>query len=99
MLRIKLFKESSLDTYKGATMTTISDMDEGKAEAFANRMMGMLNDASTVMMVSLGHRTELFNVMGDMPPSTSQQIADAAKLNERYVREWLGAMVVSRIID
>lgn len=80
-------------------MTTISDIDQGKADAFADRMMGVLNDASTAMMVSLGHRTGLFNVKGDMPPSTSQQIADAAKLNERYVREWLGGMVVSRIID
>ena len=80
-------------------MTTIPEMDEGKAEAFANRMVGILNDASTAMMVSLGHRTWLFDVMGDMPPSTSQQIADAAKLNERYVREWLGGMVVARIID
>jgi SAM-dependent methyltransferase len=80
-------------------MTTIPEMDEGKAEAFAERMVGILNDASTAMLVSLGHRTGLFDVMGDMPPSSSQQIADAAKLNERYVREWLGGMVVSRIIS
>ena len=80
-------------------MTTIPDMDQRKADAFADRMMGVLNNASTAMMVSLGHRTGLFNAMGDMPTSTSQQIADAAKLSERYVREWLGGMVVSRIVD
>ncbi|XP_077994958.1 S-adenosylmethionine-dependent methyltransferase Rv2258c-like [Glandiceps talaboti] len=32
-------------------------------------------------------------------PKTSHEIADAAGLKERYVREWLGAMVTSRIVD
>jgi DNA-binding IclR family transcriptional regulator len=32
-------------------------------------------------------------------PSTSEEISLKAKLNERYVREWLGAMVVSRVIE
>jgi len=36
--------------------------------------------------------------MAGLPPSTSDQIAEAAGLNERYVREWLGAMVTGRII-
>jgi 2-polyprenyl-3-methyl-5-hydroxy-6-metoxy-1,4-benzoquinol methylase len=34
-----------------------------------------------------------------MPPSTSVEIAREAGLNERYVREWLGAMVTGRIIN
>ena len=37
--------------------------------------------------------------MGGLPPSTSEQIAAAAKLQERYVREWLGGMVVGRVIE
>ena len=41
--------------------------------------------------------------MGDServePASTSEEIAKAAGLNERYVREWLGAMVTGGIID
>ena len=40
-----------------------------------------------------------FDVMSKLPPSTSEQIAVASKLNERYVREWLGALVVGRIIE
>jgi ubiquinone/menaquinone biosynthesis C-methylase UbiE len=36
--------------------------------------------------------------MAKLPASTSQQIADAAGLNERYVREWLGTMVTGRVI-
>ena len=37
--------------------------------------------------------------MAELPPSTSQEIADAAGLDERYVREWLGAMVTGRVVE
>src|SRR5262245_7188193 len=62
-------------------------------------MLYYLIDVSLFLMVSIGHRTGLFDVMRNLPPSTSPDIARAASLNERYVREWLGAMVTSRIVD
>jgi len=73
--------------------------DQTKAEAFAERMLDILNSGALAVMISIGHRTELFDTMAELPPSTSQQIADAAGLNERYVREWLGAMVTGRLVD
>jgi len=75
---------------------SIQHLDEGKATAFAERMLGDLQGAAVTLMVSVGHRTGLFDAMAELEPSTSQQIADAVGLNERYVREWLGAMVVAR---
>ena len=42
-------------------------------------------------MTSIGHQTGLFDTMAGLPPSTSEQIAEAAGLHERYVREWLGS--------
>lgn len=36
--------------------------------------------------------------MAELPPSTSADIARAARLQERYVREWLGAMVTGGIV-
>jgi 2-polyprenyl-3-methyl-5-hydroxy-6-metoxy-1,4-benzoquinol methylase len=33
-----------------------------------------------------------------MAPATSSEVATAAKLNERYVREWLGAMVTGGVV-
>jgi 2-polyprenyl-3-methyl-5-hydroxy-6-metoxy-1,4-benzoquinol methylase len=68
------------------------------AEAFADRLVGVLNDATLALMISVGHRTGLFDRMAELPPSTSDQIAEAAGLHERYVREWLGAMVTGRIV-
>jgi hypothetical protein len=74
-------------------------LDETKATAFAERLLGDLQGAAVTLMVSVGHRTGLFDAMAELAPSTSQEIADAAGLNERYVREWLGAMVTGRIVE
>jgi len=78
---------------------SIMDLDQAKAEAFAERMVGVLNEGAIALMTSIGHRTGLFDVMAGLPPSTSEQIASAANLNERYVREWLAAMVVGKIVE
>lgn len=50
-------------------------------------------------MISIGHRSGLFDTMSTMGFATSDEIADKANLNERYVREWLGSMVTGGIID
>jgi 2-polyprenyl-3-methyl-5-hydroxy-6-metoxy-1,4-benzoquinol methylase len=78
---------------------TPSDFDQGRAQAFAGRFLTALNDGALCLMASVGHRTGLFDVMRTLPPSTSQEIATAAGLNERYVREWLGAMVTARVVE
>ncbi|MRH88061.1 methyltransferase domain-containing protein [Nocardia sp. SYP-A9097] len=70
-----------------------------RAEAFGNRMLEVINDGFLTLMVSIGHQTGLFDVMSSLPPATSEDIAHAAKLNERYVREWLSALTVGRIVD
>jgi ubiquinone/menaquinone biosynthesis C-methylase UbiE len=74
-------------------------LDSTKAEAFATRFMNALNDGALCLMASIGHRTGLFDAMRELPPSTSDEIAARAGLNERYVREWLGAMVTSRVVE
>ncbi len=67
-------------------------------EEFADRVVRLLNDGALALMMSIGHQAGLFDTMSDLPPSTSQQIADAAGLNERYVREWLGALTAGQIV-
>lgn len=69
------------------------------AQNFPERMLSILNDGMLCLMTSIGYRAGLFDTMSEMEPATSQEIARAAKLNERYVREWLGGMVTGRIIE
>ena len=76
-----------------------TEIDPGRTEEFAGRIVGLINDALIGLMVSVGHRTNLFDRMAELPPSTSAEIADATGLNERYVREWLNAMTVARIVE
>ena len=78
---------------------TTQQFDQGRAEAFIGRLLNDLNGGAAMIMTSIGHRTGLFDVMSGLPPSTSEQIAEAANLNERYVREWLGAMTVGQIVE
>lgn len=69
------------------------------AEAFSERIVSAIDSASLMLLVSIGHQTGLLDTMATLPPATSTQIADAAGLNERYVREWLGGMTTGRIVD
>jgi hypothetical protein len=66
---------------------------------FPGRMIRMLNEGMLALMVSVGHRTGLFDVMAGLPAAASAEIATAAALDERYVREWLAAMATGRIVD
>ncbi|MEM7581419.1 MAG: class I SAM-dependent methyltransferase [Mastigocoleus sp.] len=77
----------------------MNTLDENKAEAFAQKVLGVLNNGAIALMTSIGHRTGLFDAMADLPPSTTREIANAASLNERYVREWLGAMVTGGFVE
>jgi 2-polyprenyl-3-methyl-5-hydroxy-6-metoxy-1,4-benzoquinol methylase len=74
-------------------------LDAGKADAFVEKMTGILNGAALALMTSVGHRTGLFDVMARFQFASSDDIADAAGLSERYVREWLGAMVTGGIVE
>lgn len=72
---------------------------EEDTEQFAARMTGAIDSACLAVLISLGHQTRLFDVLAELPAATSPQIADAAGLNERYVREWLGGIVAGGIVD
>ena len=50
-------------------------------------------------MVSIGHRTGLFDIMSQSPQARSEVIAVQAGPNERYAHEWLGAMVTGDVVD
>lgn len=73
--------------------------DDAKAESFANRFVGTLNEAAVAIMTSLGHRAGLFDALSVHPGLTSTTLAERAGVTERYLREWLGVMVTSGIVD
>jgi 2-polyprenyl-3-methyl-5-hydroxy-6-metoxy-1,4-benzoquinol methylase len=61
-------------------------------------MLGVLDAGALAVLTSTGHQTGLFEAMATLPGATSEQIAAAADLDERYVREWLGGMTTGRVV-
>jgi 2-polyprenyl-3-methyl-5-hydroxy-6-metoxy-1,4-benzoquinol methylase len=79
-------------------MCVACDIKPMNRDEFGERIMTILNEGAMALMISLGHRAGLFDAMIKVGPSTSGQLARHARLSERYVREWLGAMVTGRVV-
>jgi 2-polyprenyl-3-methyl-5-hydroxy-6-metoxy-1,4-benzoquinol methylase len=78
---------------------TASQTAPETAREFTGRIVAALDGASLALLLSIGHQTGLFDTMAGLPPATSAQIAEAAGLNERYVREWLAGMTTGQVVD
>lgn len=68
-------------------------------DEFAGKLLGYLNGGAVALMISVGHRTGLFDALAAGGPANSTELAHRAGLQERYTREWLGAMVTGEIVD
>ena len=51
---------------------TVQTLNETKTEAFAVRMLDILNNSAIALMISVGHRTKLFDVLAELPPSNTE---------------------------
>jgi len=74
-------------------------MNLKKVEELAFRVVGDMGGAFTMALGYIGDRLGLFKAMAGAGPLTSEDLAKKTKLNERYVREWLRAMVAAEYID
>jgi 2-polyprenyl-3-methyl-5-hydroxy-6-metoxy-1,4-benzoquinol methylase len=86
-----------MTTLDEAAVPTSADPDD--QGAVADRMVRILNDGAINVLGSIGHQLGLFDTLASLPWSTSTQVADAAGLDERYVREWLGGVVTAGWVD
>jgi 2-polyprenyl-3-methyl-5-hydroxy-6-metoxy-1,4-benzoquinol methylase len=73
-------------------------LDKQRVQEFARKLFGLYTSGILTLMVDIGHKTGLFEAAAQ-GPGTSQQIAERAGLNERYVREWLAAMATGGLVD
>src|SRR5881296_3032839 len=76
-----------------------TDLDRAKAKAFTQLMVRHLEGAAVTVMLEVGRRVGLFEAMAKMSAATSGEIAERTGLSERYVREWLAAMVCGGIVE
>lgn len=74
------------------------ELDRKRVQEFARRLFGHYTSGMLALMVDVGHKTGLFEAAAK-GPATSAELAERARLNERYVREWLGAIVTGGIME
>jgi SAM-dependent methyltransferase len=72
--------------------------DKARAVTFAGRLMSTYSAGMLCHLIDLGARTGLFDAAA-LGPATSAELAGRAGLNERYVREWLGALVTGGVFE
>jgi SAM-dependent methyltransferase len=83
-------------------MTTVeeiaTDVDAAAAEEFVSQLVDTYTGGLLTALLEIGRRTSLFEHAA-LGPVTSAELAARAGLQERYVREWLAAMVTGGIVE
>jgi SAM-dependent methyltransferase len=80
-------------------MSNGTQVDEGKLNAFVSQMLADLGGASSVAMVRLGDALGLYKILQAKGAMTSTDLATAAKVEERYLREWLSHQAASNYLS
>lgn len=80
-------------------MTVSRPTRSAGSPAVRHRLERVLNDGALALLISVGHRTGLFDVMASQSPSNAAGIARAAGLSRNYVSAWLAAMVSGGIVE
>jgi SAM-dependent methyltransferase len=73
-------------------------LDRQRMQDFARKVFSHYTSGVLTLMIHIGHRTGLFEAAAK-GPATSAELATRAGLDERYVREWLGAMATGGIVE
>ncbi len=68
-------------------------------QELSERILGFMNGGAMCLMISIGYQTGLFDTMVALGSATVDEIARKSGRAERYVREWLGALVTGGIVD
>jgi 2-polyprenyl-3-methyl-5-hydroxy-6-metoxy-1,4-benzoquinol methylase len=73
--------------------------DDERREAFVRRLTTDAIGALDLISVYLGDRLGLYQVLAELQGATPAEVASAAALHPRYVREWLEQQTVSGILE
>jgi 2-polyprenyl-3-methyl-5-hydroxy-6-metoxy-1,4-benzoquinol methylase len=74
-------------------------LDQQQVEKMAFRAIGDMSGAFTMALAYIGDRLGIFRTLAEAGPLTSEELARQTSLQERYIREWLKAMVTSEYVN
>jgi 2-polyprenyl-3-methyl-5-hydroxy-6-metoxy-1,4-benzoquinol methylase len=73
-------------------------IDASKLNQFIGQMLTDLGGASSIAMVRMGDALGLYKTLHANGPMTCAELAKAAKVDERYLREWLSHQAASNYL-
>jgi 2-polyprenyl-3-methyl-5-hydroxy-6-metoxy-1,4-benzoquinol methylase len=76
----------------------MNTVNQDKLHQFIGQMLGDLGGASSIAMVRLGDALGLYEALHTKGPMTCAQLAETAKVSERYLREWLSHQAASNYV-
>ena len=76
-------------------MPEFERIDPARQEEFVGKVVEQISGTMTTLLGAIGDRLGLFKNLAEQGPATSTELASRTKLNERYLREWLGGMATA----
>ena len=80
-------------------VNTATKVDESKLNAFIGQMLSDLGGASSIAMVRMGDALGLYKALHAKGAMTSAELAEVAKVDARYLREWLSHQASSNYLS
>src|SRR5438045_5150191 len=80
-------------------MAEAATIDAARQEEFVGKVVEQISGTMTTLLGAVGDRLGLFKNLASEGPATSAELASRTKLNERYLREWLGGMVTAGYLN
>jgi SAM-dependent methyltransferase len=91
-------ESGSVSTTGAGSSDASTDGAEKRRDALVERLFLAAVASADVFGVYLGDRLGLYRLLSDRGPSNSVELASAAGLSERYVREWLEQQAATAIL-
>jgi hypothetical protein len=82
-----------------AFMADTGVIDAARQEEFVGKVVEQISGTMTTLLGAIGDRLGLFKNLAEQGPATSAELASRTKLNERYLREWLGGMATAGYLN
>src|ERR1700750_906590 len=77
---------------------TMATVDEEKLNKLIGQILADLGGAASVAMVRMGDALGLYKTLHDKGSMTCEELASAASVHQRYLREWLAQQTASNYL-
>jgi hypothetical protein len=80
-------------------MAEVGTIDTARQEEFVGKVVEQISGTMTTLLGAIGDRLGLFKNLAEQGPATPAELASRTKMNERYLREWLGGMATAGYLN